>query len=410
MSSRLFQWFLPQLFLCLNLGGVVTYAVTASSLQATLQLSTSQIGSLGGAYFMAYALSQLLLGCSLGAIPPRLLLGLTAMIAAAGAFLLSQANSFALVMLARVLMGIGFGTAMVGVVHVVGQLFRDRYPLMVNLSQSLANGVGAMLGVLAPIPLLQNFRQPFQIIGVLLLIVSILLLLFSKDLSQSSAMLSTTDQQQAPQNAHAASLVSQLSAIFSNGQFWLSTIYFTGLFASFLAYADLWNIKFQTDVFGYSNSVAPMINSGVAFGLMIGGIVTGILAGKVGFLLPARLCSWSALLLMGLLYTEPLHALATVLMALLGFCMGAAPLGLAAMNAHIPERLQGLATPILLTLVFLGGGLLMANVGTSLASLPPHAFSTYREGLNWFLVPIAMASVSSLLIRPGRADAAADGP
>lgn len=72
------------------------------------------------------------------------------------------------------------------------------------------------------------------------------------------------------------------------------------------------------------------------------------------------------------------------------------------MNAHVPEKFQVLAAPMLLTVVFLTGGLLMSNVGSSLASLPTHAFSTYQTALNWFLVPIAVAAVASLMLKPGR--------
>lgn len=394
MSPNLIQWLLPQLFFCLNLGGVIVYAVTASSLESGLKLSTAQVGSLGGAYFIAYAISQLLLGSSLGVFSPRLLLGITALISAGGAFLLSVANSFEMAMLARLLMGIGFGTAMVGVVYVVGQLFSNKFAFMVNLSQSIANAVGAILGLLAPLPLLQNFRLPFLITALLLLVNAILMLLFIKDASRSTEQ--TTER---------TGLGHQLSTILSNGQFWIGTIYFTGLFASFLAYADLWNIKFQTDVFGSSSSVAAMVNSGVAWGLTIGGVVTGIWANRVGVLIPARICSWMSLILMGILYVKPLPGIAIPLMVLLGFFMGAAPLGLAVMNAHIPEKFQALASPILLTIVFLGGGLLMSNVGASLAGLPANAFSTYRAGLNWFLVPIAIAAMASLMIKPGRANA-----
>lgn len=393
MSSRIIQWLLPQLFFCLNLGGVVAYAVTSNSLQSTLQFTSSQIGTLGGAYFIAYAISQLLLGCSLGPVPPRSLLGITALISAAGAFLLSAANNYEMAMIARVLMGIGFGTAMVGVVYMVGQLFNENFALMVNISQSLANAVGATLGLLAPLPLLQNFRLPFQIVGVLLLLTGILMLTFIKDSHQSPDQTAESER---------TKLSQQLAIIFGNGQFWLGSIYFTGLFASFLAYADLWNIKFQADVFGFSSTMAPIINSGVAWGLTIGGVVTGAWANKVGFLIPARICSWLSLILMGILYSRPLPGLAIPLMALLGFFMGAAPLGLAVMNAHVAEKARSLASPILLTLVFLGGGLLMSNVGSSLAQLDPHAFSTYRAGLNWFLVPIAIAAVSSLFMKQGR--------
>jgi len=395
MSPRIIQWLLPQLFFCLNLGGVVAYAVTASSLESALKLSSGQLGSLGGAYFIAYALSQLLLGASFGRLSPRLLLGITALIAAGGSLLLSMASSYEMALVARVLMGIGFGTAMVGIVYVVSQRFNDKFAFMVNLSQSLANGVGASVGILAPLPILQNFKAPLQIVAMLLLVNGVLMLLYVKDTQKIEA-------NAASKQAGIETLKKQLATILGNGQFWLGTIYFTGLFASFLAYADLWNIKFQIDIFKHSTSVAAMINSGVAWGLTIGGIVTGIWANKVGFLVPARICSWLSLILMGILYSQDLPGLSLALMASLGFFMGAAPLGLASMNAHVPEEAQALASPILLTLVFLGGGVLMSNVGSSLGSLDVHAFSTYQAGLRWFLIPIAIAAVSSLLMKPGK--------
>ena len=284
--------------------------------------------------------------------------------------------------------------SMVGVVYVIGQLFSSTFAFMVNLSQSIANAFGAILGLLAPLPILQNFRLPFLIISILLLANGILMMMFTKDQKQA-----TTDQEGAQSRAN---LPTQLANILGNGQFWISAIYFSGLFASFLAYADFWNIRFLIDVFGSSSSLAAMINSGVAWGLSLGGIVTGIWANRVGFLVPARICAWMALVLMGILYSRPLPGLAVPLMVCLGFFMGAAPLGLAVMNAHVPERYRSLASPILLTMVFLCGGLLMSSVGSSLAGLPVHAFSTYRAGLNWFLVPIAVAAVASLMMKPGR--------
>jgi predicted MFS family arabinose efflux permease len=388
------QWLVPQLFFCLNLTGVVLYAVTSGSLGDSLKLTSAQIGGLGGAYFIAYALSQLFLGSSLGALPAKYLLGFTALISSAGALLLGIAQNYEMAMLARVLMGIGFGTAMVGVIYVIGQFFGNRFAFMVNLSQSAANAVGAAIGSFASIPLLQNFRLPHLITAALLLINGVLLLFVITDDDNTS-------------NAHGnveapKTLPDQLSSIFSNGQYWIGTIYFTGLFATFLAYADLWNIKFQVDIFNKSTMDAAMINSGVAWGCTFGALISGIWANKVGFLVPARICAWMSLLLMSILYTKPLPGLALPLMVLLGLFMGAAPLGLAAMNAHISEKAKSVASAILLTFVFLCGGLLMSIVGSSLATLPVSEFSTYRAGMNWFLVPVAIAAVSSLLMKPGR--------
>jgi predicted MFS family arabinose efflux permease len=397
MRRRLIQWLLPELFFCLNVAGVVCYAVTSDSLQASLKLTDAQLGELGGAYFVTYAVSQLLLGCCLRTIPARLVLGFTAIISGLGTLLLSISQSYEVAMVARVLMGIGFGTALVGVVYVVGQLYSNRFAFMVNLSQSICNAIGASIAMTADLPFLQNFRPPFQIISVLLFGAGIAMLAAIRDNRENSGTTQETEKQE--------TLGKQLSFIISNGQFWLGAIFYTGLFGSFLAYSDLWNIRFQIEVFNHPPGIAPMINAGVTWGLTIGGVITGIWANRKGFQIPARVCAFAALVLMILLYTQPLPVgLAVVLMVLLGFTLSAAPLGLAAMNTGIPESIQSLASPILLTIVFLGAGLMMAGIGIDLASLPKHAFSTYREGLHWFLVPIAIAAVSSLMMKPARAN------
>ena len=384
------QWLLPQMFFCLNLAAVVVYAVTSNSLETNLNLTSAQIGGLGGAYFIAYALSQLFLGSSLGALPAKYLVGVTALVSAAGSFLLSAAENYEMVLVARILMGIGFGTAMVGVIYAIGKYFTNKFAFMVNLSQSAANAVGAAIGTLASIPLLQNFRLPFLVTGCLLLVNGVMLLLI------------TSNDEKNPANERSAGLSNQLVDIAANSQFWIGTIYFTGLFATFLAYADLWNIKFQMDIFNQNSIDAAMINSGVAWGCTLGALISGIWANRVGFLIPARICAWMSLILMGIMYIQPLAGLAVPLMVLLGFFMGAAPLGLASMNAHVPQKSQSIASAILLTVVFLVGGLLMSSVGMSLANLPSDAFETYRVGLNWFLVPIAIAAVASLFMKPSR--------
>ena len=384
------QWLLPQMFFCLNLAAVVVYAVTSNSLETSLNLTSAQIGGLGGAYFIAYALSQLFLGSSLGALPAKYLVGITALVSAAGSFLLSAAENYEMVLVARILMGIGFGTAMVGVIYAIGKYFTNKFAFMVNLSQSAANAVGAAIGTLASIPLLQNFRLPFLVTGCLLVVNGVMLLLITSNDEKNTA------------NERSAGLANQLVGIAANSQFWIGTIYFTGLFATFLAYADLWNIKFQMDIFNQNSIDAAMINSGVAWGCTLGALISGIWANRVGFLIPARICAWMSLILMGIMYIQPLAGLAVPLMVLLGFFMGAAPLGLASMNAHVPQKSQSIASAILLTVVFLVGGLLMSSVGMSLANLPSYAFETYRVGLNWFLVPIAIAAVASLFMKPSR--------
>jgi len=400
IKSRYVQWLLVQGFFTLNLIGVVVYTFTASSLGSTLKLNSIQISTIGGSYFVAYAISQLLLGSSLKIWSPRLMLGITAITSGIGSLILSGANSYEQVFVARLLMALGFGTAMVGVVHVVSQRFNRNFAFMVNLSQGLANAAQTALGLMAVLPFLQTFRTPFAVTGGLLVINGILLLLFFREPETVAAANNIETE-----NNRLLSFQDQLYAIASNGQFWIGAVYFTGLFATYIAFADLWNIKFQHDVFMHSESVATYMNASVQGGVAIGGIASGIWANRSGFVLPARSLAWLSLLVMLLLYSVPLPQItAVVLLLLLGLTLGAAPLGLAVMNAHVPLQAQNLATPILLTIVFVVAGLLMPAIGIDLATLPISSFDTYRHGLNWFLVPIATAGVASLLMKPGRSE------
>jgi len=399
-SNRYIQWLLVQAFFTLNLIGVIAYTYTAPSLSTSLRLDTIQISTIGGSYFIAYAVSQLLIGSSLEAWSPRLMLGITAMTAGIGSLILSGAQSYEQVFAARILMAIGFGTAMVGVVYVVSQHFNNTYAFMVNLSQGLANAAQTALGLMTAMPLLQTFRTPFNVIGMALLINSLFFFLFFRAPKPAPAYEIEIDDNK---DKSRLGLHGQISSIAGNGQFWIGTIYFLGLFATYIAFADLWNIKFQHDVFKHSESIATTINASVQGGLAVGGILSGIWANRSGFLLPARTAAWLCLAAMLILYSTPLpQNIAAALLLVVGLTLGAAPLGLAVMNAHVPIQAQGLATPILLTIGFAGAGVLMPAVGIDLARLPIATFDTYRHGLNWFLVPIAMAGVASLLMKPGR--------
>jgi sugar phosphate permease len=90
MGFSLIQWGLALLFFSLNLGGVISYAIGSHAIETTLGLSSAQIGSLGGSYFIAYAISQLLLGSLFGLVPSRWLLGGSALLAGLGALVMDS--------------------------------------------------------------------------------------------------------------------------------------------------------------------------------------------------------------------------------------------------------------------------------------------------------------------------------
>lgn len=393
MRPNWMQWMVVQAFFCMNLVCVVGYAIAAGDLATQLDLSPEQLGLIGGAYFVAYSLSQLVLGLLLTCVPLRPLISCTAVVAAIGAWGMVTAGSFLSLLWARVLLGIGFGMAFVGVVHVIGRIYPKRFPLMLNISQSAANGAGALVGLFAFLPVVHTPSRLFSLCTAILLILAVLMLLLLGDLGNGTNPAPTQ-----PQGWHA--ITAGLGECLGSLSFWVGTLYFLGLFSCFLALEDLWNIRFQINVFALKADLAATINAMPVIGLAFGGVISGVWAERTGLQRPARWFSVLALLMMMLLISVRLsEGVAFVVLFLLGFGLGAAPLGLAFVRQQLSERAALVASPLLLTVVFMGAGALMAGVGQELADDSVLSFSLYQEAMTAFIVPVAIAVGLGCLIR-----------
>ena len=84
MNSAVAQWLLVQAFYCLHVATLTAYAIGNQELQASLRLTSVQMGSLSGAFFMAFGVSQLLIGSQLGRYPNRWIIGGSALMATRG--------------------------------------------------------------------------------------------------------------------------------------------------------------------------------------------------------------------------------------------------------------------------------------------------------------------------------------
>nr|WP_170953668.1 MFS transporter [Synechococcus sp. UW179A] len=377
----------------MNLVCVVGYAIAAGGLSSKLGLNEAQIGLAGGVYFFAYSISQFFLGILLIRVPMRLLMVASAWIAASGAWVMAFADSFPQLLLARCLFGIGFGSAFVGVVEVVSMVYSRRFPLMLNISQSCANGVGALTGVFAFLPWISNPSRLFGLSTVVLLSLSLLMLLLLSPQPQGPA----SPRQMVPSWVD---IGRSLVLCTRSPRFWVGTLYFVGLFSCFLALEDLWNIRFQIDLFDATSGRAASMNSMLVSGLTLGGVISGLWATRSGLTTPSRVFSALALLTMVLLFSVSLSiSLAFLAMFVLGFGLGAAPLGLSFVRQELPEKAVAVASPLLLTFVFVGGGLLMSLVGEDLSEVSRLTFLNYQQSMSFFIVPVAIAAVLSLLIR-----------
>ena len=392
MQAKWMQWTVVQAFFCMNLVCVVGYAIAAGDWATRLDLSAAELGLIGGAYFYAYSLSQFVLGLLLTRIPLRPLISCTAVVAAIGTWGMVTAGSLMALLWARVLLGIGFGVAFVGVVHVIGAIYPKRFPLMLNVSQSAANGAGALVGLFSFLPVVHTPSLLFSVCTVILLILAVLMFLILGDLNDGAG---PAPAQPLEWQAITAGLQECLSSL----SFWVGTLYFLGLFSCFLALEDLWNIRFQIDVFAHKPNLAATINAMPVIGLALGGVISGLWADRSGLERPARCFSALALLMMMLLLSARLsEGVAFVVLFLLGFGLGAAPIGLSFVRQQLPKRASAVASPLLLTFVFMGAGALMSLVGRELSGDSVLSFSAYQDAMTAFIVPVAIAVALAFLI------------
>ena len=134
-------------------------------------------------------------------------------------------------------------------------------------------------------------------------------------------------------------------------------------------------------------------------GLTIGGVISGLWAERSGLERPARCFSALALLMMMLLLSARLsEGVAFVVLFLLGFGLGAAPIGLSSVRQQLSKRASAVASPLLLTFVFMGAGALMSLVGRELSGDTVLSFSAYQDAMTAFIIPVAIAVALAFLI------------
>lgn len=393
------RWAVAQLFFALSVLCSVSFAVASPDLLRSLDLKEAQLGQLGGAYLAAFSIALPILGGLMSTIALRWLLGGSALVAALGTLLLASASSFHGALGAMALMGIGVSTAFVGVITVAGREFPRAFASMAALSNAITNLGSALLAIVsALVPILADFRRPFRLLSVLLLATAALLAIVLRE--RGPAGDGTLRNSPGPATLRASELPAAVARVLRTPQVWLVCLCFGGLFGSFLAYADLWNIPYQMKVFGHSIQQAAGLNAAFPLGMVAGSLVGGAWAGRAGFLPPVRVFAVLTLLVEGLLFAEALPDIgAGVAFFLVGFGSSAASLTLAALPAHLEAALVPIATTVVMTLTYLLSAGVQVLAGGPGGAGGITTFATYRDSLGILLVPVAIAAVAAFLLR-----------
>jgi predicted MFS family arabinose efflux permease len=189
-------YFYFRVFLPFALGYFLSYAlrtinaVIAPQLTSDLGLTAASLGFLTAAYFLSFAFMQVPLGIWLDRYRPRRVEAMLLLVAAIGSVVFATAQSLPMLVIARVLIGIGVCCCLMASLRTFGLwLPKEKLPLM-NGIQLAVGSVGAIASTAPAQALLPIFgwRGLFWVLALLLVVGAAWLWFLTPDPKQASPL------------------------------------------------------------------------------------------------------------------------------------------------------------------------------------------------------------------------------
>ncbi len=253
----------------------VSMAVIAHDLADSLALSATQLGTLSGVLFYAFALSQLPLGPLLDRFGGRRLISATGVITTAGSLLFAYAPGYPAALAGRILLGIGTSCVLMGSYKIFTNWFTPR-EFVVVAGLIMAVGNLGNLSATAPLALLVGklgWRGAFLAVGILQAAVTILVFLLVRDHpAADEAPEGMAGYGAAPQPVDT---LQGWRIVFSSGSFWLLALLAFFWYANYMVLQGLWGGPYLMEVMGLSRNAAGSLLLCTALGYIVGSLLIG---------------------------------------------------------------------------------------------------------------------------------------
>lgn len=371
-SGRQLQVFIP-----FALGYFLSYlyrvinSVLAPDLAADIGLGPADLGLLTAAYFITFAAFQLPLGILLDRFGPRRIEALLLLVAAAGAFVFSRADSLTGLVVGRGLIGFGVSACLMAAFKAFVIWFpRQRLP-QINGFQVAAGGVGALTAT-TPVQAaltVTDWRGMFMLLSGLTLVAAAIIFWVVPEKQQSTAPERMSEQFRG------------LGRIFKSIQFWRIAPWATLSQASFLAVHGLWAGPWMRDVAGLHRGDAADLLMLVAAAMTVGyatlGTIAQYLARRQVSPMAIAVTGMSFFMLLQLMVVWPLTNFLVGLWMLFGYFGTAGILCYATLSQQFPLHMAGRVNTALNLLVFVVAFAAQWGIGAIIEQWPLTASGGY---------------------------------
>ncbi|QKG72178.1 nitrate/nitrite transporter [Erythrobacter mangrovi] len=248
------------------------FAIIGIEIKEELGLSDTQFGLLVGTPILTGSLTRLFLGVWTDQYGGRIMFSLTMLASAASTFLLSYVDSYYLLLLVALGLGVAGGTFAVGVAYVSKWYPQEKQGAALGFF-GMGNVGAALTKFVAPwIMVALGWQAVAQIWAGVAAVVAVLFFIFAKDDPELAARKIS--------GAKPATLKQQLEPL-KNEQVWRFSLYYFFVFGAFVALA-LWLPKYMVGLYGLDVKVAGMLAAAFSLAASVFRAYGGVLSDRYG--------------------------------------------------------------------------------------------------------------------------------
>ncbi|MDR2866880.1 MAG: MFS transporter [Methanomassiliicoccaceae archaeon] len=239
-------------------------------------------------YFYAYLLMQLPSGALVDRLGPHKITFTFLALAAVGTFIVSFADTFAMVLLGKVMIACGMAFVYIPLTKILAVWFRRKDFATLNGSVIAVGNVAAIAAGAPFAFLISSFgwREVFLVLGIITLILAFLCLLIVRnrpsDIGSEDILTLYPEDRQASETSEKVPFFDGLRAVIASGRaFWMPGLSYFFVYGSIMVFQGLWAAKYFDNVYDFIYAGAWMVTM-IGAGKVISAAMAGTIAKKVG--------------------------------------------------------------------------------------------------------------------------------